>query len=60
MPAFFERPLTARTNVPLRIFATPPDGENHKTGRDDWNTSQYYEMTQEVQFRIRYETTYGE
>ena len=60
MPAFFERPLTGRTNVPLRIFATPPDGENHKAGRDDWNTSQYYEMTQEVQFRIRYETTYGE
>ena len=60
MPAFFDNPLTGRTNVPLRIFATPPDGENHKCGRDDWATSQYYEMIKEPQFRIRYVTTYGE
>ena len=60
MPAFFERPLTGRANVPLKIFATPPDGENHKCDRDDWATSQYYVMTEEPQFRIRYVTTYGE
>ena len=54
MSAFFERPLTGRADIPLRIFATPPDGENHNDGRDDWAVNQYFVMEKEPQLRIRY------
>ncbi len=56
MGAFFERPLTGASTVPLHIFATPPDGENHNNGKDDWRDDQYYVMREEPQLRIRYET----
>lgn len=56
MPAFFARPISGKTDIPLRIFATPPDGENHENGRDDWRTDQYYVMEHEPEFRIRYVT----
>lgn len=55
MSAFFDSPLSSAKAIPLRIFATPPDGENHPNGRDDWNTDQYYVMEKAPEFRIRYE-----
>ena len=55
MSAFFGRPLSGRCDIPLRIFATPPDGENHNDGSDDWDVCQYYVMQSEPVFRIRYE-----
>ncbi len=54
MPAFFENPLTASADIPLRIFATPPDGENHDDGSCNWDTEQYYVMDKEPAFRIRF------
>ena len=54
--AFFDDPLPGACTIPLRIFATPPDGENHDNGRDDWRMCQYYEMRSEPEFRIRYIT----
>ena len=56
MPAFFARPISGKRDIPLRIFATPPDGENHENGRDDWRVNQYYVMEHEPEFRIRYIT----
>lgn len=55
MPAFFEKPLDKEKNIPIYIFATPPDGENHENGRDDWAVNYYTEMRCEPSFRIRYE-----
>ncbi len=56
MPLFFDRPLSGKSDIPLRIFATPPDGVNEENGRDDWRTDQYYTMESAPQFRICYET----
>lgn len=58
MPAFFEAPLEGEAVIPLRIFATPPDGVNENDGRSDWRTNQYYTMDEEPKLRIRYETPY--
>ena len=59
MPAFFEHPLTGSTEIPLRIFATPPDGENHDTGSADWSTNMYSVMEHAPKLRIRYTTPRG-
>ena len=58
MPSFFERPISVAAAIPLRIFATPPDGENHTNGRDDWAVNQYYVMEKEPALRIRYKAPY--
>ncbi|MCR5687655.1 MAG: hypothetical protein K6G58_06505 [Lachnospiraceae bacterium] len=58
MPAFYGRPFSGARTIPLHIFATPPDGENHENGREDWDVNQYYTMTEEPSFRIRYESPY--
>ena len=59
MPAFFDRPLSGRCAIPIRFFATPPDGENHDTGDDDWDSNYRTVMENEPEFRIRYETPYA-
>ncbi len=56
MPAFFTRPLSCGADIPIRIFATPPDGENHDTGKEDWMINQYFTMEHKPEFRIRYVT----
>jgi hypothetical protein len=55
MSAFFDAPLEGACEIPIRIFATCPDGENHEDGRDDWIREQYFVMESKPQFRIRYE-----
>ncbi len=55
MPAFFSSRISSSSAVPLRIFATPPGGENHNSG-SDWQVNQYYVMEKEPELRIRYET----
>ncbi len=55
MSAFYTHPLTGPATIPLRIFATPPDGENHDDGTESWMTDQYYIMEAEPQLRIRYD-----
>ncbi len=59
MAAFFDENISGAKSIPLRIFATPPDGENHTTGCDDWRVNQFYVMESEPAFRIRYETPLG-
>ena len=54
MSAFFDSPIDKACSIPIRIFATCPDGENHKNGNDDWDTNQYFVMDKEPEFRIRY------
>ncbi|MCR5302117.1 MAG: hypothetical protein K6E49_06715 [Lachnospiraceae bacterium] len=56
MPAFFADRFSHKRIIPLRIFATPPDGENHENGRDDWMTDQYYVLNKMPEMRIRYIT----
>ena len=55
MSAFFDENPAGAFTVPLRIFATCADGENHENGRDDWSTDQYFAMESEPVFRIRYD-----
>jgi len=55
MSAFFDKPLEGKKNLPIRIFATPPTGENPDDGREDWMINYYTKMTKAPEFRIRYE-----
>ena len=59
MSAFFDNPLDGPETIPIRIFATPPDGENHDNGRDDWDKDQYYVMDHAPEFRVRYDVPGG-
>ncbi|MBQ4264190.1 MAG: hypothetical protein IJB85_01595 [Clostridia bacterium] len=56
MPAFYKNRLDGKTTLPVRIFATPVDGENHDDGHSDWQFNYYAEMKKAPEFRIRYET----
>ncbi len=58
MSAFFDRPISGPCTIPVRIFATCPDGENHKGENDDWDINAYFVMEEEPEFRIRYEVPY--
>ena len=58
MSAFFEKPISGPCDIPIRIFATCPDGENHNGENDDWNINAYFVMEEEPEFRIRYEVPY--
>ncbi|MCR5591128.1 MAG: hypothetical protein K6F73_06290 [Lachnospiraceae bacterium] len=58
MPAFFEKRPDRKCTVPLRIFATPPDGENHDDGTAGWTVDQHFVMNEEPKLRIRYQTPY--
>lgn len=55
MPAFFEKPLSGAAEMPLNIFATPPDGINDFSQGEDSHINYYAEMTKRPQMRIRYE-----
>ncbi len=56
MGAFFDRKRSGSFEMALRIFATPPDGENHAGNCPEWNINQYYEIEKEPELRIRYVT----
>ena len=58
MPAFFNNPPVGKFTLPLRIFATPPDGENHEDGTGGWTMDQHFVMSEEPTLRIRYESPY--
>lgn len=55
MPLFFERSITEKTTLAIRIFAPPASGENDETQGEDWAENYYYAMKQEPEFRIRYQ-----
>ena len=54
MPAFFQNRLSKETEIPLRIFAPPPDGVNDPSQGSDWEINYYTEMKNMPQMRIRY------
>lgn len=55
MPAFYEQALSGPTDLTLKIFAPPPNGENDPSQGDDWAFNYYQVITQIPLFRIRYE-----
>lgn len=56
MPAFFNNQVESKRVIPMRVFATPPDGENHEDiEHDDWMSNYYTKMKEAPKFRIRYE-----
>ncbi|MDR0947287.1 MAG: hypothetical protein LBM87_06060 [Ruminococcus sp.] len=52
MPAFFEKPLTAETDLTLKIFAPPATGENNPAQGDDWQSNFYTEVKKLPKIRI--------
>lgn len=55
MPAFFEKPLSGKETLPLKIFAPPATGENDPGQGADWVENYYCEITEMPELRIRYE-----
>jgi hypothetical protein len=54
IPGFFQKPLPGKTEIPLRIFAPPPDGVNDPAQGKDWEINYYTKMTNPPEMRIRY------
>ncbi|MCL2003476.1 MAG: hypothetical protein FWG72_05665 [Oscillospiraceae bacterium] len=54
MPAFFEARLSGKTELPLRIFAPPPDGVNDPAQGPGWEENYYATLRAAPQTRIRY------
>ena len=54
MPAFFYKNVAQKAKVPIRFFATPPDGENQDDGSLDHLCNYYTTMKKAPKFRIRY------
>jgi len=52
--AFFNNKLKGRTEIPLRIFAPPPDGVNEPEQGKDWEINYYTQMQNPPELRIRY------
>jgi hypothetical protein len=52
--AFFANRLKGRMEVPLRIFAPPPDGVNDPAQGNDWEINYYAQMQNPPELRIRY------
>ena len=54
MPVFFKKDAVCKGKLPIRIFATPCDGENHEDGNKDWDINYRTVMKKAPSFRIRY------
>lgn len=54
MPVFFKKDAVCSGKLPIRIFATPVDGENHEDGNKDWDINYRTTMKKAPVFRIRY------
>ncbi len=55
MPALWHKTWAAGDKLSIRIFATPPEGINPETEREDWNYNYYAQLTKAPDFRVRYE-----
>lgn len=55
MPAFYDQPLTGSTELTLKFFAPPTNGENDSTQGADWEKNYYCTIHQAPSLRIRYE-----
>ncbi|MCL2085076.1 MAG: hypothetical protein FWH06_07460, partial [Oscillospiraceae bacterium] len=54
MPAFFNGRLSRESEIPLRVFAPPPDGVNDPEQGDGWETDYRAVMQSPPETRIRY------
>ena len=54
IPAFFNKKLSKKCEIPLRIFAPPPEGLNDQSQGADWETNYYTEMQNLPELRIRF------
>jgi hypothetical protein len=54
IPAFFQNKLKGKQEIPLRLFAPPPNGVNDPAQGPDWQTNYYAEMKTIPELRIRY------
>ena len=54
MPAFFYNRLTGKAEIPLRVFAPPPDGVNDPAQGSGWEINYCAEMQNLPEMRIRY------
>ena len=57
VPAFFHNKLSGKTEIPLRIFAPPPDGVNDPTQGPGWEQNYFAAMKNPPVLRIRYVPT---
>ncbi|MCL2698466.1 MAG: hypothetical protein FWE74_10370 [Oscillospiraceae bacterium] len=55
MPAFYNKRLSGRTELTLKIFAPPASGENNPADGADWHINSYTTITKLPDIRIRYE-----
>lgn len=54
MSAFFKKPLSAETDLSLKIFAPPSSGENDASQGEDWQMNYYTEITELPDVRLRF------
>jgi hypothetical protein len=55
MPAFYQKRLSGKCELSLKIFAPPESGENNPADGDDWKINSYTTITKMPEIRIRYE-----
>jgi hypothetical protein len=55
MPAFYNKRLTGKCELDLKIFAPPANGENNPEDGSDWKINSYTVITKIPGIRIRYE-----
>jgi hypothetical protein len=55
MPAFYNKRLTGKTELTLKIFAPPASGENNAADGADWHINSYTIIKELPDIRIRYE-----
>ena len=53
MSRFFEEKLEGPAVLPMRIFATPPQGINPQTEREDWAVNYYTQLTKAPELRVQ-------
>jgi hypothetical protein len=54
IPAFFGNRFNGKAEIPLRIFAPPPEGVNDPSQGQDWEINYYAKIQNLPQLRIRY------
>jgi len=54
IPAFFQKRLSGKAEIPMRVFAPPPEGVNDPSQGPDWEIQYYAVMQNPPELRIRY------
>lgn len=56
MSAFFDRPLSEKSSLTLKMFFPPATGENEPSQGEDWAENYYCTISKMPKLRIRYES----